>query len=175
MLQAEIFQRLFTVAASRTAPPTAEWFDDVGGRLEYWRTSYRSEPSELLTTSWLELHYNLSRQLLYRPNPGNPSPNQQCLRHAIQASSFLMQRYKAMWRMKTINFVWLAIHHTFVSGVTYLNAVWLAARQGWTIMPPIVDAMLDVQACSQALEAMTGQFNVDLGDGIMPARQHTYA
>jgi hypothetical protein len=157
MLQAEIHQRLFTVLASKTPAPTDEWFDEMDGRLEEWRTGYWSEPQELLTTSWMELHYNLSRQLLFRPNPGNPSPNQLCLRKAIDASSFLMRRYKAMWRVKAINFVWLAIHHVFVSGVTYLNAVWLAARQGWSITPSFVDVMLDIQACSQALEAMTGE------------------
>lgn len=73
------------------------------------------------------------------------------------ASSFLMRTYKAMWRRKAINFVWLAIHHVFISGVTYLNCIWEAAKHDWPIVPSLVDAILDIQCCSQVLEGMTGK------------------
>lgn len=157
MIQAEIFHRLFTVTASKTAPPDNQWFDDIKQRLDLWRSSYDSHPDELITPQWLDLHYNFARQLLYRPNPGNPYPTQASLRQAVEAASAIMRRYKIIWRAKTVTFIWVAIHHVFVAGVTYLNSIWIAARQGWTVTPSLVDAVLDIQACSQILEAMTGE------------------
>ena len=165
MLQAEIYQRLFTVAASKSVPPSTEWLTGMSQRLDQWRFGYFSQPDELLTPRWLDLHYNLSQLLLFRPNPGNPTPDQESLKRALAASSFLMRTYKAMWRQKTVNFVWLAIHHVFVAGVTYLNALWVAAKHEWEIVPSLIDAVLDIQSCSQVLEGMTGEYEYEQADG----------
>ena len=69
-----------------------------------------------------------------------------------------MRLYREMYRRRNINYIWQAVHHLFLSGVTYLNSLWIASRYGWDLVPSFVDAMLDIQACSCCLEAMTSEW-----------------
>lgn len=52
---------------------------------------------------------------------------------------------------------WLAMYHLFMSGVTYLGSLWQAHKQGWTIVPTLIDALLDIQGCSATMEGLAGQ------------------
>lgn len=52
---------------------------------------------------------------------------------------------------------WLATYHLFTSGVTYLNCLWQADANGWSIVPSYVDALLDIQGCTSVMEALAGE------------------
>ena len=49
------------------------------------------------------------------------------------------------------------MYNLFVSGVTYLNSLWQAHRNGWNIVGSLVDALLDVQCCTSVMEALAGE------------------
>jgi len=48
------------------------------------------------------------------------------------------------------------MYQLFINGVTYLNGLWQAHRNGWSIVPTLVDALLDIQGCSSIIEALAG-------------------
>ncbi|ORY32023.1 fungal-specific transcription factor domain-domain-containing protein [Naematelia encephala] len=155
ILQSKIHDRLYTFLASQSPPPSQQWFASMEARLEKWRSSYPPDPTGFLNVDWLDINYHLTRCLLFRPNPGNKSPGKPALTSVLVSCSLIMRLYKSMWRRRSINFVWQAIQYLFMSGVTYLNSLWVASQSGWSIVPSFVDALLDVQACSSSLEAMT--------------------
>lgn len=160
ILQSEIHERLSAVTASRSSPPPLEWFQDVHRRLTEWRTSYQPIPGEYMNDDWIDLHYNLLLSLLYRPSPGNPRPDREFLTNAVRAAGSIIRIYRTSWKRRALNFIWLAMHHVFMAGVTYLNSIWNANLQNWSIVPSYVDAVMDIQICSQLLEAMTGELGV---------------
>jgi hypothetical protein len=49
---------------------------------------------------------------------------------------------------------WLAIHHLFHCGVTFLSCIAMASRG--LVLPTPIEAIMDVQACAGVLEALTG-------------------
>jgi len=175
-LQADIHERLTTVAAARAPPPTPEWFDAIQARLEAWRSSYTPVPGEYMNQDWLDLQYSITTTLMCRPSPGNQKPGQQSLISAVQAASNIIKVYKRLWRAKVLNFIWLGIHHVFMAGVTYLNSIWIANGEGWSIIHSYIDAILDIQTCSQLLEAMSGEWPVLTGlMGSSRARYRVHA
>jgi hypothetical protein len=46
------------------------------------------------------------------------------------------------------------MYHLFISGVTYLNSLWQAYRNGWRLVPSYVDALLDMQVCTSVMEGL---------------------
>lgn len=156
LLQADIHERLFAVSSSLKPSPDAEWFSSVQARLDEWRSSYTPDVNEYMNPDRLELHYSLSQAAIYRPCPGNPVPSQGQLYTAIRAAASIMRRYKTLLRNGELHFIWLGVHHVFMAGVTYLNSLWIANRHQWRIVPSYVDAILDIQTCSQVLEGLTG-------------------
>jgi hypothetical protein len=52
------------------------------------------------------------------------------------------------------------MYQLFINGVTYLNGLWQAHRNGWSIVPTLVDALLDIQGCSSIIEALAGTCHV---------------
>lgn len=158
LLQCDIYERLNTVAASRNPPPSSEWFIDMQTRMQEWYAGYTPLREEYMNQDWLDLHYHMTTQLLYRPCPGNPKPVQEYLVRAIKASGWIIKLYKSLWRKKALNFIWLGTHHVFMAGVTYLNSIWIGNTEGWSIVPGYIEAILDIQTCSQLLEAMSGEF-----------------
>lgn len=157
IIQSDIHARLFAVSASRSPPPHLEWFQDVHRRLTDWRTSYAPIQGEYLSDNWIDLHFHLLLSMLYRPSPGNPRPDREFLTNAVRAAGAIIRIHKTMWRQRAFVNLWLAIHHIFMSGVTYLNCIWNANSAKWIVVPSYVDALLDIQTCSQLLEAMTGE------------------
>ncbi|SPO36060.1 uncharacterized protein PSFLO_01531 [Pseudozyma flocculosa] len=113
------------------------------------------EAIPFVTTEWMELNYNLTLSLLFRPSPNNPRPDQQGLRRAFVASGEVMKLYKLMHRTSKINFPWLATHNLFISGLTYLNSLEKLARQGLSNPTSLVDIIFNVQSCTSVLEALT--------------------
>jgi len=155
MLQADIHDKLATTAASRSTPPPGEWFSAMHGRLQVWHAAHVPLPGDYIDQDWLDLQYSITSTLLYRPSPGNPKPGQESLIQAVQGAGSVIRIYKRLWRAKALNFIWLGIHHVFMAGVTYLNSIWSANTVGWSIIPSCIDAILDIQTCSQLLEAMS--------------------
>ena len=156
ILQSDIHQRLYTVTAAKTPCPTQEWYQEMETRIQKWSSDAAVSGSSFLPKDWIDVTAHITRTWLYRPNPGNPEPTHQALAQAITSSGHTMRLYKEMWRKKSVNFVWLSIHHVFMAGVTYLNSIYVASKYQWNIVPSLVEAMLDIQACASVLEAMTG-------------------
>jgi hypothetical protein len=69
------------------------------------------------------------------------------------------------------------MYQLFINGVTYLNGLWQAHRNGWSIVPTLVDALLDIQGCSSIIEALAGASNVcsavNLGLKIIRPSSHS--
>ncbi len=53
---------------------------------------------------------------------------------------------------------WVSMYQLFIAGVTYLNSIWQAHRNNWNIVPSYVDALLDVQVCTNVMEALAGEW-----------------
>lgn len=157
LLQFDIHERLNKVAATRSPSPPVEWFNEMRSRLEEWYHAYNPTAEEYMNQDWLDLHLNITLSLLYRPSPGNSRPNRDFLLEGIKAAGSIIRVYKTLWRRRALNFIWLAIHHVFMAGVTYLNSIWIANSEGWSIVTSYIDAILDIQTCSQVLEAMSGE------------------
>lgn len=49
------------------------------------------------------------------------------------------------------------MYQLFIAGIAYLNSLWQAAEQGWTIVPSYVDALLDVQVCTSVMASLSGE------------------
>jgi hypothetical protein len=151
-----------------------EWFDTVVNRLDEWRATYPS-PTGFVSTEWLDLNYHMTLTLVFRPTPANPNPGRQATKKALHSSSATMRVYKEMYRKGRINYSqyfeermsesaadlastdWLAMYHLFMSGVTYLNSLWQAHKNDWSIVPSLVEALLDMQGCASIMEALAGQ------------------
>jgi hypothetical protein len=72
---------------------------------------------------------------------------------------------------------WLSVQHLFMSGVTFLSCLTLGGTD--MALPPLVEAMLDIQACSGVLEALTGEsceswLSTELTNNSHPARSSWY-
>lgn len=52
---------------------------------------------------------------------------------------------------------WLSMYQLFIAGIAYLNSLWQAADQGWTIVPSYVEALLDVQVCTSVMSSLSGE------------------
>ena len=52
------------------------------------------------------------------------------------------------------------MYQLFTAGVTYLNSLWQAHQSGWTIVPALFDAILDIQICTSVMEALAGRFRL---------------
>ena len=50
------------------------------------------------------------------------------------------------------------MYHLFISGVTYLNSLWQAYRNGWRLVHTYVDALLDMQVCTSVMEGLAGEW-----------------
>lgn len=50
------------------------------------------------------------------------------------------------------------MYQLFIVGIAYLNCLWQAAEQGWTIVPSYVEALLDVQVCTSVMSSLSGEF-----------------
>lgn len=157
LIQSAIYHRLFAPGSVTQPPPTHEWFTQMDQHLGAWYAGHTPTGKGLLTQTWMDLLVQLTRLMLWRPNPGNPNPDRDALVTALASAAYVMRNYRTMYRARAINILWLARHHLYVSGITYLNVLWMARKNGWTIVKSAVDAMLDIQACSQTLEGMCSE------------------
>jgi hypothetical protein len=48
------------------------------------------------------------------------------------------------------------MYQLFIAGIAYLNSLWQAAEQGWTIVPSYVEALLDMQVCTSVMASLSG-------------------
>ena len=51
------------------------------------------------------------------------------------------------------------MYQLFIVGIAYLNSLWQAAEQGWTIVPSYVEALLDMQVCTSVMSSLSGEFH----------------
>lgn len=60
-----------------------------------------------------------------------------------------------MQRKNKINWWWLSCHYVFMAGITYLYGLWNMNLLGdSSVTPSLMEAHLDIQACSSTLEAL---------------------
>ncbi|KAG7571286.1 hypothetical protein FFLO_00798 [Filobasidium floriforme] len=151
-LQSEVHNHLYS-AAVPDEPPPKTWFESVQSRLDQWREDWPA-PTSFVSEEWLNLNYHMTVTLLLRPTAANPNPDRSQTQTALDSSSQVMRFYKDMFRKGRINYNWVAMYQLFINGVTYLNGLWQAHRHGWSIVPTLVDALLDIQGCSSIIEAL---------------------
>jgi hypothetical protein len=184
-LQSEIQHRLYAPSEKRLGIPSEEWYDSVVRRIQTWRDS---NPAATGFTSrhWLDLNYHNTRALLYRPAPNHPHPGCEALRAALSGATGVIQAYKGMYRDGRINYSkfmrtlarltlpdWLAMYQVFTAGVTYLNSLWQAHKSGLTIVPSLLDAILDIQVCASVMEGLAGEYlSDDYADNQPSLREH---
>ena len=150
--------------------PNVDWQQRMMKKLHDWRQGYergqggpgapaveRTDGSNtpFITKEWIDLNYNLTLSLLFRPSPNNPRPDHEGLQRAFVASGEAMKLFKAMHRSSSINFPWLATHNLFISGLTYLNSLEKLTRQGAQNPSSLIDIVFNVQSCTSVLEALT--------------------
>jgi len=49
------------------------------------------------------------------------------------------------------------MYQVFTAGVTYLNSLWQAQKNGWAIVSSLLDAILDIQVCASVMEGLAGE------------------
>lgn len=52
------------------------------------------------------------------------------------------------------------MYQLFIAGIAYLNSLWQAADQGWTIVDSYVEALLDVQVCTSVMSSLSGDLSL---------------
>lgn len=91
---------------------------------------------------------------MFRPSPRVPFPSVSGLMEALDSSSKTIKLYKLNHRTSRINFPWLATHHVFMAGLTYLHSL----KSLHDMMIPtgvsFVDVTMHVQSCASLLEAL---------------------
>jgi len=180
-LQSEIQEKLYSPVQHSgsndmaTHTPPHDWFVSVRERLTAWRQQAPT-PLGFCSTSWFDLNYHITLTLLNRPSPRNPKPGKESLRTTRQAASAAMRTYKEMLKTGRVNWSespaalvghsgaeaqittdWLAMYQLFILGIAYLNSLWQAAEQGWTIVTSYVEALLDVQVCTSVMSTLSGE------------------
>ncbi len=141
--------RLPSPAVDRSTTPSSSY--------SHQGESVSSSATPFVNGEWIDLTYNLTVSLLFRPSPNNPRPDSNGLQQAFTASGLAMKIYRSMHRSSTINFPWLATHHLFISGLTHLNALEKLTRIGSSCPSPIVEVVFNVQSCASTLEALTSR------------------
>lgn len=181
-LQSEIQDRLYRLPDSD--PPAAEpwteydtWIQAMSRRIREWRAS-APPGTGFCSKIWLDLNYHITITLLHRPSPRNPKPSREALITARQGASGVMRTYKEMLKAGRINWSesdrvrragrepmthtsgWLSMYQLFIAGIAYLNSLWQAADQGWTIVDSYVEALLDVQVCTSVMSSLSGEWSL---------------
>ncbi|CAO1626602.1 unnamed protein product [Parajaminaea phylloscopi] len=145
----------------RTAPssPTARdqphdhWFQTSLAELTSWKSHFK-QATPFITAQWTELNFQITRTLMFRPSPRVPFPSVSALMEALDSSSKTIKLYKLNHRTSRINFPWLATHHVFMAGLTYLHSL----KSLHDLMIPtgvsLVDVTMHVQSCASLLEAL---------------------
>ena len=58
------------------------------------------------------------------------------------------------------------MYQLFIAGIAYLNSLWQAAENGWTIVPSYVEALLDMQVCTSVISSLSGKPSITNGTDI---------
>ncbi|CAK7233571.1 hypothetical protein SBRCBS47491_008656 [Sporothrix bragantina] len=161
------------------------WRIDIDRRLYKWKTTMPPKPENgvAFSTEFLELNYWQCIIMLYRQSlsvppmfegeyhtskeVNNPTPYQSELREdedrvylkVAEAGQRILRLYRQLHLIGLVNYTYLATHHLFMAGISYLYAIWHS---------PIVRSRLSMDEVDFTILAATSVFS-DLIDKCPPA------
>lgn len=151
-LQSDISSRLYKVRS--TESPPEEWFLSMFEKLKTWLAN-SPEPRGSASTEGYAISFHNTVLLLFRPSPACPRPSRDALATCLSSSSYIIRIFRSMQRKNKINWWWLSCHYVFMAGITYLYGLWNMNLLGdSSVTPSLMEAHLDIQACSRSLEAL---------------------
>lgn len=129
-----------------------EWRSNIDDRLREWKESApkQRDTGVAFTPLFLELNYWQTIIMLYRQSLSVPEPlaselspatgediqspgafnmeqdeeQQMVFLKVAQAGQTVLKIYRQLHRLKLVNYTFLATHHLFMSGVSFLYAIW---------------------------------------------------
>lgn len=157
-LRSEIHGRLYAPGALDTSPQEniTSWSWHMYDRLRLWRGSL-SHPTPLIMKEWVELQFHIAVVLLFRPSPKRPNPSEEALHVAFHSAGEAVKLVKLMHRDSSAVFAWLTVQNLFMCGLTFINSLKeiTEQRNSHGLCVSLVDAFLQIQACSSMLETLS--------------------
>ncbi|KAG5360165.1 Pyrimidine pathway regulatory protein 1 [Yarrowia sp. B02] len=161
-IQAEIQRMMFEFTeVPRRFATFADWFHDVGVRLDEWMDSCPNTNLQTncgFTTTFFALNYHQSRLLMYGVGPKNPSPTAYSLECVLEASKGIMTKYHSLHQIMSINYTWVAVHNLFIAGTCFLYAVYNSLVSGQQLISR-EDYETVSKQCVVVLDSLIGRCN----------------
>lgn len=158
-LQSEIYHYLYAFddvsnPERSDQPAIGEWLRSRLNKLENWRKQY-NVATPFVTAQWTELNFHITKTLMFRPSPRIPVPGVSALLEALDSSAQTIRLYKLNWRTFRVNFPWLATHHVFMAGLSFLNSLKSLHMLSIPTGVSLVDITMHVQSCASLLEVLS--------------------
>lgn len=128
LIQSEIQRVLYDCAdVPRKYKSLEEWKHDMARKLEEWHHQCPKSTRKMncnFNIAFFELNYHQTRLLLYGLSPGNTGPTVESYLIIADAGEKIIKKYHELHRKRVINYTWVAVHNLFMSGTSYLYALY---------------------------------------------------
>jgi hypothetical protein len=157
LLQSEIQRVLYDCAElPRRYKSLSEWKHAMARKLEEWHNQCPKSNRKMncnFNLAFFELNYHQTRLLLYGLSPGNSAPTVESYLIIADAGEKIIKKYHELHRKRVINYTWVAVHNLFMSGTSYLYALYHSpqVRAGTTLE----EIDFNTLACIHVLSSMT--------------------
>lgn len=157
LLQSEIQRVLYDCAElPRRYKSLSEWKHAMARKLEEWHNQCPKSNRKMncnFNLAFFELNYHQTRLLLYGLSPGNSAPTVESYLIIADAGEKIIKKYHELHRKRAINYTWVAVHNLFMSGTSYLYALYHSpqVRAGTSLE----EIDFNTLACIHVLSSMT--------------------
>ncbi|CAN6627492.1 pyrimidine pathway regulatory protein 1 [Trichomonascus vanleenenianus] len=165
LIQSEIQRILYDCAEiPRKYKSLDEWKHAMARKLEDWHNQCPKSNRKMncnFNLAFFELNYHQTRLLLYGLSPGNTAPTVESYLIIADAGEKIIKKYHELHRKRNINYTWVAVHNLFMSGTSYLYALYQSpeVRAGTTLE----EIDFNTLACIHVLSSMTDRCDAAAG------------
>jgi hypothetical protein len=129
-IQAEILEVLYFTSSTlpRFYNNLNDWKQKIDNQLEHWfrtiplKTSRKSNCD--FNFEFFKLNYHHTKMLLFGVTPKNSKPSNTTLRIIFDSSKGIINCYSELFKSKTINYTWSAVHNLFMAGTSFFYAIY---------------------------------------------------
>lgn len=127
-IQSELQRVLYTNAElPRKYRSLTDWKNQILIRLKDWRESCPTRSEEMncdFNTLFFDLNYYHALMNIHGLSPKNYTLSIQDFTQVSLASQGLIEIYSKLYKGKTINYTWAAVHNLFLAGSSYLYTIY---------------------------------------------------
>jgi hypothetical protein len=105
-----------------------QWKERIHNQLESWFKSIPSKTSRKSNSDFnfefFKLNYYHSKLLLFGVTPKNSKITPKTLKILFNASRGIIRCYFELFKAKTINYTWAAVHNLFMAGISFFYSIY---------------------------------------------------